>query len=465
MEFKDFNILELQKLREANELTYHELTKYYINRIESFGDLTNSISCINPNALSEAAKLDDEFHNKGLRSLMHGIPVLIKDNINTLGMKTTAGAVAFKDFYSKDDAFIVKKLKEAGAVILGKTNLSELANFISTESKNGFSALKGQVINPYGKDLDVGGSSSGSGAAVATGLSQVAIGTETSGSILSPAQQNSVIGLKPSVGYVSRQGIIPISPSQDVPGPMSRNVIDAAILFNTMIGIDPKDNSTKEDTPIQIEKIMDFSLKGIRLGYIKSSLIKDASKEEIKLIDEQVELFRELDAIVLEVELEKTSKEASFDILFHEFPPVFEEYLKQEPNAPVKSMNHLIEFNNQDPSNRVPFGQGMLDICKNLKLTSLEYEELKKFDLDYASKLDKLMNENNLDALIFTGYHGTWLPAKGGYPSVIVPAGYINGRPFSITFTSTKFTEETLLSIAYQYEQHSLARKDPSIVK
>ena len=465
MEFKDFNILELQKLRETNELTYHELTKYYLNRIESFGDLTNSISCINPNALSEAIKLDEEFQNNGLRSLMHGIPVLLKDNINTLDMKTTAGAVVFKDFYSEDDAFIVKKLKEAGAVILGKTNLSELANFISTESKNGFSALKGQVVNPYGKDLDVGGSSSGPGAAVATGLTQVAVGTETSGSILSPALQNSVIGLKPSVGYVSRQGIIPISPSQDVPGPMSRNVIDNAILFNAMLGIDPNDNSTKEDTPIHIEKIMNFSLKGVRLGYIKSSLIKEASKKEINLIDEQVELLKELDAIVVEVEQEKPSKEANFDILFNEFPSAFEEYLKQEPNAPIKSMNDLIEFNKQDPSGRIPYGQGMLDKCNELKLSRVEYEELKKFDIDYASKLDKLISEHDLDALIFTGYYGTWLPAKGGFPSVIVPAGYIKGRPFSITFTSTKFTEETLLSIAYKYEQHSLARKDPSILK
>ncbi len=461
MEYKDLTILEIQDLKRQGKLSYYELTEYYLKRIKHFNKLTNSIAEKNKHSLIEAKEKDSNY-KEGL-SPLYGIPVLIKDNINTLNMKTTAGSILLKDFYSKDDAFIIKQLKKQGAIILGKTNLSEFANFVSWDSKNGHSALKGQVINPYGKDLDVGGSSSGSGASIATSLAQVAVGTETSGSILSPALQNSIVGLKPSVGSVSRTGIIPISPTQDVPGPMTRNVIDACILFNAMIGKDEEDSSTKELEQINLNSITK-PIKGLKLGYVKSSLIEDATKEEIKLIDSQVETLKKLGAEIVEFHHTKPKREADFNILFLEFPEAIKEYFMNEPNAPVKSLKEVMDFNNENKEVRIPFGQGVFDKCIEVE-EKVSYEETLQFDKELSIELERQITEQNLDALIFTGYYGTWLPAKAGFPSIVIPAGYIDNRPFGITFTSTKFNEETLLRIAYNLEQHSKVRIEPKLIK
>lgn len=459
MEYKDLNILEIQKLRKEKKITYHELTEYYLKRIKHLNKYTNSIAEKNIHALEEARKRDEEYH-EGVNPL-YGIPVLLKDNINTLGMKTTAGAVIMKDFYSKDDAFIVKRLKEAGAIILGKTNLSEFANFVSWESKNGHSALKGQVINPYGKDLDVGGSSSGSGAAIATSLAQVAIGTETSGSILSPSLRNSIVGLKPSVGYVSRSGIIPISPTQDVPGPMARTVIDAAITFNGMLGIDLNDDASDFEQHINLYNIQQ-PIKGMRLGYVKSSLVEDATPEEVAIIDQQIEVLKSLGAEIIEFHHDKMDQEANFDILFYEFPKAIQNYLVSEPNAPVTTLEEIMAFNLENEQERIPFGQGIFDKCIET-LKKDDYENTVKFDQEFSKKLEDKIKAENLDALIFTGYYGTWLPAKGGFPSVIIPAGYVDNSPFGITFTSYKYQEEKLLQIAYNLEQATKVRKEPEL--
>lgn len=457
MEFKDLNILEIQELRKSNKITYLELTEYYLTRIDKYNKLTNSIAELNSEALDDAKDRDKNYQDN--YNTLYGIPVLIKDNINTIGMKTTAGSIVLKDFYSMDDAFIIKKLKDAGAVILGKTNLSEFANFVSWESKNGHSSLKGKVVNPYGEDFDVGGSSSGSGAAIATSLSQVAIGTETSGSILSPAQQNSIVGLKPSIGYVSRSGIIPISPTQDVPGPMTRNVLDAAILFNGMIGIDEFDSSCEIENKIDLTKVQQ-PINGMLFGYVKSSLIEDATPEEIALIDSQVEVLKSLGTEIEEYHNTKSGKEANFDILFYEFPLAIKEYFDSEPNAPIKSIEELMAFNLTDPLNRIPYGQGVFDKCIEVTKEN-KYKETLAFDTNLSNEFSKSIEK--YDALIFTGYYGTWLPAKAGMPSITVPAGYIKGRPFGITFTSNKYTEETLLQIAYNYEQATKNRVAPKL--
>ncbi len=458
MEFKDLTILELQELKQKCEISYYELSEYYFKRIKNYNKHTNSIATKNPKALETAKQRDAEYH-EGV-DLLYGMPILIKDNINTIDMKTTAGAVILKDFYAKDDAFIIKQLKEKGAIILGKTNLSEFANFISWDSKNGHSALKGQVINPYGKDLDVGGSSSGSGAAIATSLAVAAIGTETSGSILSPALQNSIVGLKPSVGVVSREGIIPISPTQDVPGPMARNVLDAAILFNGITGIDKNDPSTIKNIKVDIENIKK-SIKGLRLGYVQSSLITDASIEEKELTDNSVKMLKTLGAEIVEFHHTKPDQEANFDILFHEFPKALNNFLKNEPNAPVLTLEEIIAFNKENPDERIPFGQPLFEKC--LEMDEKDYEQTVKFDQKIGNQLINKMQQEQIDALIFTGYFGTWLPAKAGMPSIVVPAGYINERPFGITFTSLKMKEELLFRIAYQFEQAANVRKEPGL--
>lgn len=457
MEFKDLNILEIQELRKQNKITYYELSEYYLKRIKNLNKYTNSIAEKNKQVLEEAKQKDKEFEEGNYKGPLHGIPVLIKDNISTLGMKTTAGAVILKDFHSKDDAFIVKQLKKAGAIIIGKTNLSEFANFVSWDSKNGHSALKGQVINPYGNDLDVGGSSSGSGAAMATSLAQVAIGTETSGSILSPSLQNSIVGLKPSVGYVSRTGIIPISPTQDVPGPMTRNVLDTAILFNGIIGKDKEDSSTIYDEFIDLNKIQE-PIKGMKLGYVKSSLVEAAKPEEIALIDAQVEVLRQLGAEITDFHHTKSEREVNFDIMFYEFPKSIKEFFSNEPNAPFTTLDELMKFNEENKEERIPFGHGVFEKCKEMEKID-NYNEVLEFD----QKLSKQFIEDieEYDAVIFTGYYGTWLPAKAGLPSIVIPAGYIDNRPYGITFTSKKFNEETLLQIAYNLERHNPVRKEP----
>lgn len=457
IEYKDMTILEIQNLKKENKLSYFELTNYYLNRIEKLNKYTNSISEVNKNAIELAMKRDDEYH-EGV-DLLYGIPVLIKDNINTVGMKTTAGAVVLKDFYSNDDAFIIKQLKKAGAIILGKTNLSEFANFISGESKNGYSALKGQVVNPYGDDLDVCGSSAGTGASITTSLAQAGIGTETSGSILCPSVNNSLVGLKPSVGYVSREGIIPISPTQDVPGPMARTVIDTAILFNGIIGIDKKDESTVYDSKIDLKEIQK-PISGMKLGYVKSSLITGASSEEIDMIDKQVDILKSLGAEIVDFYLKKPSREVNANVLFYEFPKALKKYFENEPNAPVKTLDEIVEFNKKDPEKRIPFGQSIFEKCFEINKLG-KYEEELQFDKSFVSDYAKQIEEMELDALIYIGHYGTWVPAKGGFPSITVPIGYIENRPLGITFSSLKFQEQKLLQIGYNFEKSTRCRIDP----
>ena len=457
MEYKDMTILEIQNLKKANKLSYFELTNYYLNRIIKMNQHTNSISELNKKALELAKERDAEYHENV--NLLYGIPILVKDNINTVDMKTTAGAVVLKDFYSQDDAFIIKQLKKTGAIVLGKTNLSEFANFISGESRNGYSALKGQVLNPYGEDLDVCGSSSGTGASIATSLAQVGIGTETSGSILCPSILNSLVGLKPSIGYVSRQGIIPISPTQDVPGPMARTVIDTAILFNGIIGIDQKDKSTVYASKIDLKE-MQKPISGMKLGYVKSSLINAATSEEIDMIDKQVDILKSLGAEIVDFHHKKPSREANFNVLFYEFPNALKKYFEDEPNAPIKSLTEIIEFNKKDPEKRIPFGQSTFEKC--LEISKLgKYEEELQFDKSFVSDYAMQIEEMGLDALIYTGYYGTWLPAKGGLPSITIPVGYIENRPFGITFSSLKFQEQKLLQIAFNLEKATNSRIDP----
>lgn len=466
----NYNILQLQDLMDKNELSSEELTKFYINRIIKYNKEYNAVLEVNTDALNEAKKLDEERMISGKKSLLHGIPVLLKDNINIENNKklhTTAGSIVLKDLYSNYDAFIVKKLKEAGAVILGKANLSEFANFISDASPNGFSALGGQVKNPYG-NFDVGGSSSGSGAAVALGLCQVAIGTETSGSIISPASSNSVVGVKPTVGLVSRYGIVPISWTQDIPGPLTRNVIDSAITLNIIRGKDVKDESTKyldeSRLPNYTEVLNKAAFNNARIGVPRAQFIEDLDEQTLKVYESALNSLKELGAELIDVEIKTESLNINWDVLYYEFPIALNEYLNTLGNlAPVTTLEEIVNFNKENINERVPYDQKVFE--KSLEMQKdygTKYSEELKNSVQYGKAIDKAIEENNLDVLVFANTAGADIAARAGYPSVTVPAGYtIEYKPVGLTFTSTSFTEDKLLSYAYSYESAYNKRKNP----
>ena len=466
---ENLNILQIQQLIDEDKLSSVQLTEYYINRIKKYDDKYNAVFELNKDAVILAKELDEERKVRGRRSLLHGIPVLIKDNINVdLNKKlhTTAGAIVLKDLYPNYDAFIVKKLKDAGAVILGKTNLSEFANFIADDSPNGFSALGGQVVNPYG-NFDVGGSSSGSAVAAALSFCQIAIGTETSGSIISPASKNSVVGVKPTVGLVSRYGIIPLSWTQDIAGPITRNVIDSTIALNIISGKDINDKTTYalngREVPNYLELLQKDSLKGISIGIPKSNF-NDEDEETVDVFNEAIKDLEKLGAKIVEVNIHEEKHDINCDVLYYEFPKALKDYFKTLGNlAPVNTLKEIVEFNNENLKERVPYDQKVFERCIELEKDFDEKYELALINsINYGKEIDATMNDNNVDLLLFIDWKGSDIAARVGYPSVTVPAGYTqNNMPVGITFTSLSFTEDKLLSYAYAYESAYNKRKNP----
>jgi amidase len=467
---ENFNIPQLQQLIDEEKLSSVQLTEHYIERIKNYNKEFNAVSELNEDAVNLASELDEERKASGRRSLIHGIPILLKDNINVDYNKmlhTTAGAIVLKDLYPSYDAFIVKRLREAGAVILGKTNLSEFANFISEGSPNGFSALGGQVKNPYG-NFDVGGSSSGSGVAATLGLCQVAIGTETSGSILSPASRNSVVGLKPTVGLVSRYGIIPLSWTQDIAGPITRNVIDAAITLSIISGKDINDITTYELEEKQIPNYLalldENSIKGISIGIPECNFNGDEDEETLEIFNEAIKDLEKLGAKISKVNINHDKHHITGDVLFYEFPKALAEYLKTLGDlAPVSTLKEIVNFNKENLKERVPYDQRLFERSLELEKDFDEkYGEALKNSINYGKEIDVVMNENNLDVLVFVNTSGADIAARVGYPSVTVPAGYTkSNKPVGLTFTSIGFTEEKLLSYTYAYECAYNKRKNP----
>ncbi|EQB87200.1 putative amidase AmiD [bioreactor metagenome] len=466
---ENLNIIEIQRLMDEGKLTSVELTKYYLERIERYNKDYNAVLEINREALAIAEELDDYRKIKGKRSLLHGIPVLLKDNINTksYNLHTTAGSIVLKDLYANYDAFIVGKLIEAGAVIIGKVNLSEFANFISEESPNGFSALGGQVKNPYG-NFDVGGSSSGSAVAAAVCLCQVAIGTETAGSIISPASSNSVIGVKPTVGLVSRYGIIPISWTQDIAGPITRNVVDAAITLNIISGKDSNDKTTynleEKSIPNYLEALDVNSLNGVVIG-VPDCNFDDYEDEETKqFFKETIKELEKLGAKVVEVSILEENHLINGDVLSYEFPKALEEYFKTLGHcAPVKTLREVVRFNEENLKERVPYDQRRFERCLEMEKDFEEkYQDALRSSISYGREIDSIIKKYELDALAFLNTSGVSIAAKVGYPSVTVPAGYTkDNKPVGLTFTATAFTEDKLLSYAYAYECVYNKRKNP----
>lgn len=452
------------------------LVAMYMKRVaelDQSGPRLNAVLELNPDALHIAAALDRERKLTGPRSILHGVPILIKDNINTFDkMHTSAGSLALAENYAPYDAFVVERLRSAGAVILGKTNLTELANFMTENMPNGYSSRGGQVLNAYGPGkFDTGGSSSGSGVAVAASLCAAAIGTETSGSIISPACCSSIVGIKPTLGLISRTGIVPIAHSQDTAGPMARTVEDAAILLGFLTGMDSKDPVTvcsKDQVAADYTQYLDRNgLQGTRIG-VPQYIYKYLSPEEAELMHQCINEIRQLGAEVIEdKELESHDKIDNYDVLIYEFKSDLNAYLSTlGAHTKMKSLKDIIDFNNDHAERILKHGQTILEQCENTTgaLTEPEYIKAKLQDLRLSRTegIDAYLAKNHLDAMLFPSTAGVSIAAKAGYPSIAVPAGYCkSGEPFGITFSAEAFSEGKLIKLAYAYEQGTKKRVAP----
>ncbi len=490
-ELSEITIDELQQKMKEGKLSSHSVIELYLKRIDAIdknGIGLHAIIELNPDALKDAAKLDEERKNGKVRSAIHGIPVLLKDNIDTANMSTTAGSLAMEGFKAKEDAFIVRKLHEAGAVILGKTNLSEWANIRGKPSTSGWSSRGGQTKNPYILDRNPCGSSSGSAVGVSANLCVVAVGTETDGSIVCPASINGIVGMKPTVGLLSRTGIIPISQTQDTAGPMARTVKDVAILLGALAGADKEDKVTAESKGKSFNDYTQFlnadSLKGKRIGIEKNWERRNSGINELyrNALDE----MKKAGATLVEIEfLEATDKlgEAELEVMMFELKDGLNNYLSKA-NAPVKSLSDLIAFNKKNEASIMPFfKQERFEAAeKTTGLESKTYKDALAKSRDGSRKIiDKLISANKLDAIagITVGpacatdlvYGDRWgdigissPAAMAGYPHITLPCGFIYNLPIGISFFGKAYGEPELLGIAYAYEQRTKSRRKPTFL-
>ena len=491
-ELNEITISELQEKMKSGKYSSEQITKLYLDRIKTFdkkGPKLNAIIELNPEAIAISKMMDKERKEGKIRGNLHGIPIVIKDNIDTADkMMTTAGALALVGNIASKDAFIVKKLRDAGAVLLGKTNLSEWANFRSTSSCSGWSSRGGQTKNPYILDHSPCGSSAGSGTAVAANLCVVAVGTETDGSIVCPASVNGVVGIKPTVGLLSRSGIIPISHTQDTAGPLARTVRDAAILLEVMIGIDNADIVTKESSGKSTENYTQFlnidGLKGKRIGIEKKKYTNPLLNE---LIEKAINIIKQQGADIIEIEyLDKINAngEAENEVCKFEFKYGVNKYLATG-NSNMKSLEDVITFNKKNEAKAMPtFKQEVLEMCQ--KKAGLENEAytkaLAKSHTDVKNIIDVVMKENKLDAIsgltmgpacsIDIIYGDRWgdvfltaPAAMSGYPHISVPCGKVYDLPVGLSFFSGAYQEAKIISLAYGYEQATKNRIKPEFKK
>nr|WP_067062376.1 amidase [Mucilaginibacter sp. L294] len=485
-ELNEATIADLQKKMETGTHTSRSITELYLKRIDAIdknGPKLNAVIELNKSALDMADNMDKERKAKRLRGPLHGIPILIKDNIDTGdNMHTTAGSLALSDNFAKQDAFIVHKLRQAGAVILGKTNLSEWANFRSEHATSGWSSRGLQTKCPYVLDRNPSGSSAGSGSATAANLCAIAIGTETNGSIVSPASVNGLVGIKPTVGLWSRSGIIPISKTQDTAGPMARTVKDAAILLAALAGTDAADDATLKSKPEKdYTKYLDANgLKGKRIGIEKLDEVNPATK---KLLDDAIAILKKQGAEVVEVELYKQLKEighAEFRVLLYEFKDGVNRYLGKA-NSKMKNLADVIAYNKQHEDKAMPFfKQDTLEQAEALGgLGSKEYlDALNKSQGTSRKAIDAILKDNKLDAIAGptngfagcidlingdydNGFSFSGPAAMAGYPHITVPMGSWHDLQMGLSFFSTAWSEGELIRLAYAYEQASKKRVAP----
>lgn len=488
-DYSEADIAALHDHMQRGELSSEELVAWYIDRIETIdraGPALNSIIEINPDALSIARSLDEEWKASGPRGPLHGIPVILKANIDTADqMYTSAGSLALAEHVPAEDAFVVQRLRDAGAVILGKGNLSEWANFRSTKSSSGWSSVGGQTLNPYNTRRSPCGSSSGPAVAVAANLVSVSVGTETDGSVVCPAGITGIVGIKPTLGLVSRSGIIPIAHSQDTAGPMARTVRDAAILLTAMTGTDPDDSATAD-----AETHHDYSanltadaLNGKRIGVIRSWYGAGSDQRVDDIYTASIEKLKEAGAVIIDdIKIEPGDMfDAEYEVLLYEFRADLNAYLESS-GAPVQSLAELIVYNDANAETIMPiFGQEiLLEAEAKGPLTDEAYlQALETSKSISQSAIDKLLAEHELDALISPTNGPAWLidhingdsfgigssslAAISGYPSITVPAGFVSGLPIGLSFISKPWNEKQLIEIAYAFEQTTGVRKPPEL--
>jgi amidase len=493
-ELEEATIADLQAAMQAGKHTARSITEMYLTRIEAFdkkGPAVNAIIEINPDALPIAEKMDEERQKAGIRGPLHGIPVLIKDNIDTADrMQTTAGSLALIGCPPRQDAFLVQQLREAGAVILGKTNPSEWANFRSTRSSSGWSGRGGQTRNPYVLDRNPCGSSSGSGVAVAANLCAAAVGTETDGSIVCPSSANSVVGIKPTLGLVSRSGIVPIAHSQDTAGPMARTVADAAALLGAMTGVDPRDPATANGRGKAYRDYTQFldsgGLEGARIGIARKLFV--AHEKVVALAEAAIEVMKSQGATIVDpADIPKTDEldKPEFEVLLYEFKADLNAYLAARgAGSPARSLQEMIEYNEQNRETEMPYFAQEIFIMAQEKgpLSSPEYvkalEDARRLSRDEG--IDAALREHHLDAIIaptggppfltdpvngdhYTG--GSSTPAAvAGYPNITVPMGYVFGLPIGISFFAGAYSEPSLIKIGYAFEQATKVRRPPGFL-
>ena len=487
-ELLEITVSELQAKMRSGEISAKKLVEKYLERIKDIDPQLRSVVETNPDALKIAEDLDRERKNGRTRGALHGIPVLIKDNIDTADrMKTTAGSLALVDAPTPQrDAFIVEQLRKSGAIVLGKTNLSEWANFRSTSSSSGWSARGGQTRNPYILDRNPCGSSSGSGAAIAANLAAIGIGTETDGSIVCPASICGIVGIKPTLGLVSRSGIIPIAHSQDTAGPMTRTVTDAAILLSALTAVDGRDSATAQNNKKAEKDYTRFldrnGLRGARIGVARQFWGKNAQLD--KTLNDSLEQMKQAGAILTDVKFATFEKygDAEFEVLLYEFKADLEKYLA-ERNSPYRTLADLIKFNEDNAAREMPyFKQEIFEQAAkkgNLQTRAYRLALQKSKLLTQEQGIDDVMTKNKLDAIVAPSNAPTWmvdlvsgdcggsyigsssLAAIAGYPNITVPAGFMKELPVGVSFFGRAFSEPTLIKIAYAFEQLTKARKSP----
>ena len=487
--YNEITISELRKGYSNGEFTVYDVISAYIkriNEIDQSGPKLNSIIEINPDALKIAKQLDVELSSGNIRGKLHGIPVILKDNIDAADkMSTTAGSRAMIGSNPLKDSFLVKKLIESGAVILAKSNLSEWANFRGNNSSSGWSGVIGQTKNPYFLDRNPCGSSSGSAVAVSANLTSLAIGTETNGSIVCPSTTNGIVGIKPTVGLISRSGIIPISFTQDTPGPMARTLEDAVIALGEITGVDEYDSKTLESKKHFLNDYTAFlnlnGLKGKRIGVYTKPL--GINSEVDKLFFKSVDEMKKIGANVIEIDKinSEITKELSLKVMLHEYKDGLNAYFKSlGKNAKIKSLDELIEFNYKDSVELKYYDQHYLELANETDgISSKEYKKalINLIRLSREEGIDKVMDQYNLDAIIAPTGNPAWTndwingdrylihssspAAWAGYPNISIPMGNIHGLPVGISFFGRAWSEPKLIEIAYSFEQKTKARIVP----
>jgi amidase len=481
-------ITDIHQQMQNKQLTSEQLVQVYLKRIEAFDDkgmTLNSVVQLNENAINQAKALDRYFLKNGFKGSLHGIPILLKDNIDTTdGLANTAGSFALASNFPHDDAFLVKQLKAEGAIILGKTNLSEWANFRSSASSSGWSGLYGQSKNPYDITTSPCGSSSGSGIAVSANFATVTIGTETDGSVTCPAAMNGVVGIKPTLGTVSRDGIIPIAHSQDTAGPMARNVTDAVILLSAMVKADNRDPDVVSSNIQYLSHLKLDGLKGKRIGIARN--LTGYHKGLDNVFNQAIESLKKQGAIIIdETNFENSDQwgDAEFEVLLYEFKDELNKYLAKTADGIPKSLSSLIEFNKKNADAEMKFFGQELFLMAQAKgsITDKVYVEAlaKAKRLTQKEGIDALLEKHNLDLIIAPTTGPAWkidkvngdhylgaassAAAMSGYPHITVPMGYIHSLPVGLSMFSGKLKEGTLIEAAFSYEQATKHRIAPKL--